>query len=100
MKITFNDSVLAISPAEQSVGEMKYLTSGLIFEKKLLKPEGWFILEHTPRNDYKSFRYYRTERKYGTTIFSIFINNIRETINRLVLFCISYVFTFVSTIPK
>jgi 16S rRNA G966 N2-methylase RsmD len=26
-----------------------------IIEKKLLKPGAWFILEHTPRNDYKSF---------------------------------------------
>lgn len=45
-----------------------------VFEKKLLKPGGWFILEHTPRNDYKKFPHYRTERNYGTTIFSIFIN--------------------------
>lgn len=44
-----------------------------IFEKELLKPNGWFVLEHTPRNDYKKFPHYRTERNYGTTIFSIFI---------------------------
>jgi len=47
----------------------------LIFEKNLLKPKGWFVLEHTPRNDYKKFPHYKTERNYGTTIFSIFINN-------------------------
>jgi 16S rRNA (guanine966-N2)-methyltransferase len=45
----------------------------LIFEKNLLNPSGWFILEHTPRNDYKKFPFYKVERKYGTTIFSIFI---------------------------
>jgi 16S rRNA (guanine966-N2)-methyltransferase len=45
-----------------------------VFEKKLVKPGGWFILEHTPRNDYKKFEHYKTERNYGTTIFSIFIN--------------------------
>ena len=45
----------------------------LIFEKKLLKTGGWFVLEHTPRNDYKTFAHYKTERNYGTTIFSIFI---------------------------
>lgn len=45
-----------------------------VFEKKLLKPGGWFVLEHTPRNDYKKFPHYKTERNYGTTIFSIFIN--------------------------
>lgn len=44
-----------------------------IFERKLLKPGGWFVLEHTPRNDYKKFDHYRNERNYGTTIFSIFI---------------------------
>jgi 16S rRNA (guanine(966)-N(2))-methyltransferase RsmD len=47
----------------------------LIFEKKLLRPKGWFVLEHTPRNDYKSFPFYKTERNYGTTLFSIFIED-------------------------
>ncbi len=46
-----------------------------IFEHHLLKPNGWFILEHTPRNDYKKFPHYKTERNYGTTIFSIFVNS-------------------------
>lgn len=46
----------------------------MVFSKNLLKNGGWFILEHTPRNAYKEFEGYRTERKYGTTIFSIFIN--------------------------
>jgi 16S rRNA (guanine(966)-N(2))-methyltransferase RsmD len=44
-----------------------------IFEKQLLLPGGWFVLEHTPRNDYKKFDHYHLERNYGTTIFSIFI---------------------------
>ena len=47
----------------------------LIFEKNLLKQKGWFVLEHTPRNNYKKFPLYKTERSYGTTIFSIFIEN-------------------------
>ena len=34
----------------------------LIFEKKLLKKGGWFVLEHTPRNDYKKFDFFKTER--------------------------------------
>ena len=46
-----------------------------VFEKNILKPGGWFVLEHTPRNDYKKFTHYKTERNYGTTIFSIFINS-------------------------
>ena len=46
-----------------------------VFEKNILKPGGWFVLEHTPRNDYKKFAHYKTERNYGTTIFSIFVNS-------------------------
>ncbi len=45
-----------------------------IFEKQLLNPGGWFVLEHTPRNDYKRFPFYKNEKNYGTTIFSIFVN--------------------------
>ena len=44
----------------------------LIFSKGLLNRGGWFVLEHTPRNDYKKFDHYKTEQNYGTTIFSIF----------------------------
>ena len=47
----------------------------LIFEKHLLSPGGWFVLEHTPRNDYKSFPFYKTERNYGTTVFTTFIED-------------------------
>ncbi len=47
----------------------------IIFEKKLLKQNGWLILEHTPANNYKTFPQYKTQRNYGTTVFSIFINN-------------------------
>lgn len=46
----------------------------LIVERQLLNEGGWFVLEHTPRNDYKSFPLYKLEKNYGTTIFSIFIN--------------------------
>jgi 16S rRNA (guanine(966)-N(2))-methyltransferase RsmD len=45
-----------------------------VFEKKLLNANGWFILEHTPRNNYKEFPFYKMERNYGTTVFSFFIN--------------------------
>lgn len=44
-----------------------------VFKYDLLTPGGWFVLEHTPRNDYKKFEGYRSERNYGTTIFSIFM---------------------------
>jgi 16S rRNA (guanine966-N2)-methyltransferase len=50
----------------------------LIVEKKLLKPGGWFVLEHTPRNSYKNFELFKAERNYGSTIFSIFVNSNTE----------------------
>jgi 16S rRNA (guanine(966)-N(2))-methyltransferase RsmD len=48
---------------------------GVVFENKILNPGGWFVLEHTPRNNYKKDPHYKTERNYGTTIFSIFIED-------------------------
>jgi len=45
----------------------------LIFEKQMLNNKGRFIMEHTPRNHYQSFPYYKAERNYGSTVFSTFI---------------------------
>jgi 16S rRNA (guanine(966)-N(2))-methyltransferase RsmD len=45
-----------------------------IVERGLLAPNGWFILEHTPRNNYADYPLFVTSRNYGTTIFSIFVN--------------------------
>lgn len=44
----------------------------IIVERKLISPIGYFILEHTPRNNYKNFAGYSFERNYGSTIFSFF----------------------------
>jgi 16S rRNA G966 N2-methylase RsmD len=52
----------------------------IVFERQLLKPEGWLVIEHTNHNNFKNYSYYRTERNYGATIFSIFIN--REELKR------------------
>ena len=51
----------------------------LIFEKSLLNLDGWFVLEHTPRNNYEAFPYYRFSRNYGSTIFSFFVNQFATT---------------------
>jgi len=47
----------------------------LIFEKKLLASDGLFVLEHTPRNNYSTFKGFEKERNYGTTIFSFFVTS-------------------------
>ena len=44
----------------------------IIIEKKLLNPDGIFVLEHTPRNQYKNYPGFVKDRNYGTTIFSFF----------------------------
>jgi 16S rRNA (guanine966-N2)-methyltransferase len=44
----------------------------IIFEKNLLKPEGIFILEHTPRNNYEDHPNFLKVKNYGTTLFSFF----------------------------
>jgi 16S rRNA (guanine(966)-N(2))-methyltransferase RsmD len=46
----------------------------LVAAKQFLGEEGIFVLEHTSRNSYKDFPLFRSERSYGTTIFSFFIN--------------------------
>ena len=73
---------------EQCTGKFDFIFAGppyaltqiddlpkLIFEKQLLYTNGWFVLEHTPRNDYKNFPYYKSERNYGTTVFTTFIES-------------------------
>jgi 16S rRNA (guanine966-N2)-methyltransferase len=45
-----------------------------VIKGNLLREDGWFVLEHTPRNRYKDYPLFVTERNYGTTLFSIFIN--------------------------
>ena len=47
----------------------------IIREKKILAPAGWFILEHTPANNYENELLFKTSRNYGTTVFSIFVNS-------------------------
>ena len=44
----------------------------LIFEKKMLKTEGIFVIEHTPINNYEQLPYFINMKTYGTTQFSIF----------------------------
>ena len=51
----------------------------VIFKKGLLEDDGWFILEHTPRNNYENFSFFKMARNYGTTVFSFFINQFSTT---------------------
>jgi len=46
----------------------------IIVAKKLISPGGFFVLEHTPRNEYSKFDGFSFVRNYGTTLFSFFVN--------------------------
>jgi 16S rRNA (guanine966-N2)-methyltransferase len=45
-----------------------------VAEKKLLSKNGWFVLEHTVKNNYEGYPFFASRRNYGTTVFSIFVN--------------------------
>jgi 16S rRNA (guanine966-N2)-methyltransferase len=40
-----------------------------------LRPKGWFVLEHTARNNYRAYPFFAEERNYGGTVFTIFVNS-------------------------
>ena len=62
------DFIFAGPPyALATIDELPRLVPGL------LNDQGWFVLEHTPRNNYEGYPLYVTERHYGTTVFSIFV---------------------------
>lgn len=44
----------------------------LVFDRKLLLPDGIFVLEHTPRNDYQKHPNFLRMKNYGTTVFTFF----------------------------
>ena len=45
---------------------------GLIFRHDLLKPKGWFVLEHSRRYDFSGEANFREKRTYGSVNFSVF----------------------------
>ncbi|MBR6017607.1 MAG: 16S rRNA (guanine(966)-N(2))-methyltransferase RsmD [Paludibacteraceae bacterium] len=44
----------------------------LIFEQQLLKPEGWFVLEHGKDHDFSQHPHHVETRRYGSVHFSFF----------------------------
>ena len=47
----------------------------IIVSQNLISSEGFFVLEHTPRNNYEKFDGFSFVRNYGTTLFSFFISH-------------------------
>lgn len=44
----------------------------IVFEKKLLKPEGWLIVEHSKKTDLSKLNHFTQVRNYGNVHFSFF----------------------------
>lgn len=49
--------------------------SKIIVSKKMIRKGGFFVLEHTPRNNYEKFEGFSFQRNYGTTLFSFFVSS-------------------------
>jgi len=47
----------------------------LVFERALLKPRGWLIVEHGERTKMSDLTYFSEHRQYGNVNFSIFVNS-------------------------
>jgi 16S rRNA (guanine966-N2)-methyltransferase len=45
----------------------------IVFAQQLLLPDGIFVLEHTPRNNYEQHARYLKMKNYGTTVFTFFV---------------------------
>ena len=52
--------------------ESRCMLPDLIFEKGLLKPDGWFVIEHSAEDDYSQHPHFYEHRAYGSVNFSFF----------------------------
>ena len=48
---------------------------GIVFERKILRPGGIFVMEHPASYDFSKLSFFYQRRAYGAVNFSIFINN-------------------------
>jgi 16S rRNA (guanine(966)-N(2))-methyltransferase RsmD len=65
------DLIFADPPYDLSVDLFSKIHQ-LVFEKKLLNPNGTLILEHSKRMDLSALTYFTSKRKYGSSVFSFF----------------------------
>ena len=52
----------------------------LVFEKKMLQPEGWLVLEHNAHHNFSQHPRFLQARHYGGTIFSFFEEPAQESV--------------------
>jgi len=67
------DLIFADPPYDLSVDLFSKIHQ-LVFDKKLLNPDGTLILEHSKRMDLSGLTNFTSKRKYGSSVFSFFEN--------------------------
>ena len=65
------DVIFADPPYDKGTEEFEHII-GLIETRKLLRPNGWLIFEHTEQADFSAEHAYKESRKYGSCVFSFF----------------------------
>jgi 16S rRNA (guanine(966)-N(2))-methyltransferase RsmD len=88
LKIVFSDAFKFI---DRSPEKYDYIFAGppyalptidilpdLIFQRSLLLPGGWFVLEHNPNHNFGNHPHFLQQRNYGGTIFSFFSQAVSE----------------------
>jgi len=75
LKKQFHETVETFKPANILKNTVSEVSASPQFKNNILNHNGWFVLEHTPANNYKASPHFKSQRNYGTTVFSIFINN-------------------------
>jgi len=65
------DVIFADPPYDNGTEEFETIKT-IIETRKILRPEGWFIFEHTEQIDFSSDQTLKESRKYGSCVFSFF----------------------------
>ncbi len=65
------DIIFADPPYEFTPGQLSQLVA-LIFQRQLLAPQGWLIIEHFKRTGLETLPYFMHTKKYGSSAFSFF----------------------------
>ncbi|WP_340076468.1 RsmD family RNA methyltransferase [Leptobacterium sp. I13] len=70
--LSMKADIIFADPPYAMTEEAFALIPQLVFENKLLHPEGLLIIEHAKQTDLSHLYYYSHTRKYGSSVFSFF----------------------------
>lgn len=64
--------IIFADPPYDSEEQLLLEIINLTFERQLLKPDGMLIIEHDQRKTFEKHRHFKTRKKYGSSLFSFF----------------------------